>query len=44
MKKGNVERQVMTMYKTKLVDKQDMKEQTHVVTTYTVTLPPITSL
>ena len=40
MKKGNVKRQVMTMYEAKLGDKQHLKEKTHVVTTYTVTLPP----
>ena len=40
MKKGNAERQVMTKYETKLVDKQDMKEKTHEVATHTATFPP----
>ena len=43
MKKGNVERQVMTIHETKLVDQQDMGEKTHVVTTHTVTFHPIIS-
>ena len=40
MKKGNIEREVMTMYETKLTDKQEINEKIHVVTKYTVTLPP----
>ena len=30
----------MTMYKTKLTDKQEINEKTHVVAKHTVTLPP----
>ena len=40
MQKGNRERQVITMYGTKVPDKQDIIEKTLVVTTHTVTLPP----
>ena len=40
MKICNVERQVITMYETKLVDKQDMKTKTHVVATHTVICHP----
>ena len=40
MKKGNIERQVMTMYKTKLTDKQETNGKIFVVTQHTVTLPP----
>ena len=39
MKKGNSERQVMTMYKTKSTDKQERNEKICTVTKYTVTLP-----
>ena len=40
MKKGNTERQIMTMYETKLADKQEINEKSYVVTKYTVTFPP----
>ena len=38
--KGNTERQVRTMYKTKLTNKQEINETTHVVTKHTATLSP----
>ena len=40
MKKGNSERQVMTIYETKLTDEQEANEKIHVVTKHTVTIPP----
>ena len=38
MKKGNSERQVMTMYETELTDKQERNERIHIETNYTVTI------
>ena len=40
MKRGNTERQAMTMYETKLTDKQWIKEKICVVTKHAVILPP----
>ena len=38
MKKGNTGRQVMTMYETKLTDKQERNEKICIVTKHTVSL------
>ena len=40
----NTERQVMTIYETKLTEKQETNEKSHVVTENTVTLLPYQSL
>ena len=39
-KKGNSERQVMTIYEMKLTDKQERNEKIHVVTKHTIIIPP----
>ena len=40
MKRCNSERQLMTMYETKLTDKQERNEKSQKVTNHTVTISP----